>query len=34
MIRSSLSPDSILTLTRDEWRQFLEGAQEGLFDDL
>jgi hypothetical protein len=34
LVRSTLSPEMPLTLTRDEWREFLAGAKEGLFDDL
>jgi hypothetical protein len=34
LVRSSLSPAMLLTLTRDEWHNFLAGAKEGLFDHL
>jgi hypothetical protein len=34
MLRSSLSPDAIVTLTRDEWRDFLAGAKDGRLDHL
>jgi hypothetical protein len=34
LVRSTLSPAMPLTLTRDEWRDFLAGAKEGLFDNL
>ncbi len=34
MVRSSVSPDLTLTLTRAEWQEFLAGAKEGLFDHL
>jgi hypothetical protein len=34
MVRSSVTPDSTLTLTRAEWQEFLAGAKEGLFDHL
>ena len=34
MLRSSLSPEAIVTLTRDEWREFLAGAKDGGFDHL
>jgi hypothetical protein len=34
LVRSSLSPASRITLTRDEWREFLAGAKDGLFDRL
>lgn len=34
LVRSSLSPASRITLTRDEWRDFLAGAKDGLFDHL
>jgi len=33
MVRSSLAPDVILPLMRAEWREFLAGAKEGLFDN-
>jgi hypothetical protein len=33
LLRSSSSPDAApVTLSRDEWRQFLAGAKEGAFD--
>jgi hypothetical protein len=32
MIRSSVAPESALTITRAEWQAFLSGAKEGLFD--
>jgi hypothetical protein len=34
LVRSSLLPASRITLTRDEWRDFLAGAKDGLFDHL
>ena len=34
MMRSSQAPDVVLPITRAEWREFLAGAKEGLFDDL
>jgi hypothetical protein len=34
MVRSSADPDGVFNLTRDEWREFLAGAKDGLFDDL
>lgn len=34
LVRSSLLPSSRITLTRDEWRDFLAGAKDGLFDHL
>jgi hypothetical protein len=34
MIRSSAVPESTLALTRAEWREFLAGAKQGLFDSL
>ncbi len=34
LVRSSLSPDVLLTLTRDEWAVFLASAKEGYFDHL
>jgi hypothetical protein len=33
-VRSSLSPDVVLTFTKAEWREFLRGAKAGDFDDL
>ena len=33
MVRSSLVPEAIVTLSRDEWREFLVQAKEGIFDD-
>jgi hypothetical protein len=34
IIRSSLAVDLTLTITRAEWQAFLDGAKEGLFDEL
>lgn len=34
LVRSSVSPQARITLTRGEWREFLAGAKEGLFDHL
>jgi hypothetical protein len=34
MLRSSVAPEAILMLARAEWDAFLEGARDGLFDDL
>jgi hypothetical protein len=35
MIRSSANPDGTpLTISRDEWREFLGGAKDGIFDGL
>lgn len=34
VLRSTLSPGVLLALTRGEWREFLAGAKEGLFDQL
>lgn len=35
MMRSSANPgDTPLTMSRDEWREFLAGAKDGIFDDL
>jgi hypothetical protein len=34
LIRSSTAPDVSITLSRDEWRNFLAGAKDGLFDQL
>jgi len=33
-VRSSQSPDVILTFTKAEWREFLLGAKAGDFDDV
>jgi hypothetical protein len=32
LVRSSLSPGLLISLTRDEWREFLASAKEGWFD--
>ena len=34
MVRSSVAPEEIVTLTRAEWREFLDQARTGLLDDL
>lgn len=34
LLRSTISPGALLTLSRSEWREFLAGAKEGLFDHL
>jgi hypothetical protein len=34
MLRSSLSPEAIVTLTRDEWRGFLADVKDGRFDHM
>jgi Domain of unknown function (DUF397) len=35
MVRSSADPSGIhVTLSRDEWQEFLAGAKEGAFDRL
>lgn len=34
MVRSSATPEEIVTLTRAEWREFLAQARAGLLDDL
>jgi hypothetical protein len=34
VLRSTLSPGVLLALTRGEWREFLAGAKEGLFDQV
>ena len=34
MLRSTESPAALITLSRGEWRDFLAGAKEGLFDHL
>jgi hypothetical protein len=33
-VRSSRSPDVVLTFTKTEWREFLRGAKAGDFDDV
>lgn len=33
-VRSSVHPDSTVRLSRAEWREFLAGAKNGVFDDL
>jgi Domain of unknown function (DUF397) len=32
LVRSSLSPQALIALSRGEWRDFLTGAKDGLFD--
>jgi hypothetical protein len=32
LIRSSLDPDCVVTLTRDEWLEFLTAVKDGDFD--
>ena len=34
MVRSSMSPDTVVQMSRDEWRQFLVSAKDGLLDRL
>jgi len=34
LVRSSVNPGLLISLSRDEWREFLAGAKEGLFDHL
>lgn len=34
LLRSSVAPDATIVLTRGEWREFLTGAKQGLFDHL
>ena len=34
LLRSSLSPQVVLTVSRGEWREFLGGAKDGLFDNV
>jgi hypothetical protein len=34
MVRSSTSPDTVVQMSRDEWRQFLVSAKRGLLDSL
>lgn len=33
-IRSSVTPSVVITLTREEWDNFLDDAKNGLFDEL
>ena len=34
MVRTSTSPDKVVQMSRDEWRQFLVSAKDGLLDSL
>jgi hypothetical protein len=34
MMRSTVNPDSILHVSREEWRKFLADAKSGVFDGL
>jgi hypothetical protein len=34
LVRSSLNSGALISLSRDEWREFLAGAKEGWFDHL
>ncbi|HEX4833776.1 MAG TPA: DUF397 domain-containing protein [Trebonia sp.] len=34
LVRSTLAPQVLLTLSRAEWREFLAGAKDGTFDVL
>ena len=34
LVRSSVNPGLLLSLSRDEWREFLASAKEGWFDHL
>ena len=34
LMRSSVHPGLLISLSRDEWREFLASAKEGWFDDL
>jgi hypothetical protein len=34
LLRSTVSPGVLVALSRSEWREFLAGAKEGLFDHL
>jgi hypothetical protein len=35
MVRTTANPDgAILAMGRDEWREFLAGAKDGLFDEV
>jgi hypothetical protein len=34
LLRSTVSPGVLLTLSGGEWREFLAGAKDGLFDHI
>jgi hypothetical protein len=34
LLRSTVSPGVLLTLSGGEWREFLVGAKDGLFDHI
>lgn len=34
LVRSSVHPARLISLSRDEWREFLAGAKEGWFDHM
>jgi hypothetical protein len=34
LVRSSVNPGLLISLSRDEWREFLASAKEGWFDHL
>ena len=34
LVRTTVSPDELITLTREEWTAFLASAKEGDFDHL
>ena len=34
MLRTSIAPEATITLSRAEWREFIAGAKQGLFDGL
>jgi hypothetical protein len=34
LVRSSVNPGLLISLSRDEWQEFLASAREGWFDDL
>jgi hypothetical protein len=34
LVRSSVNSGMLISLSRDEWLEFLTGAKEGWFDDL
>jgi hypothetical protein len=34
LVRSSVSPGLLISLSRAEWREFLASAKEGWFDQL
>jgi hypothetical protein len=34
LLRSTLVPGVLLTVSSEEWREFLAGAKDGLFDHI